>query len=411
MKKFTLPALCFIPCILIAQYNGTGSVTMGKARTVTENIFSCTGGRKAGLGDMTSSDGKTWVVPAVTHFSDNQFPYASDLYNACNGNTFPDVNTALSGLSGSDIITIDPDGELITAYIFADNYFELYVNGIPAGKDKVPFTPFNSSIVRFTVKRPFTIAMLLVDWEENLGLGSELNGPFACHPGDGGLVAVFKDKNNAIVAVTDQKWKAQTFYTSPIRDVTCPTESGNMRLTKNCSTESSQECSTYYALHWEIPGNAMSNVYDDHDWPAAKEYTNAEIGVNNKPAYTNFEDVFDDPNRDAVFIWSSNVILDNTVIVRYTVPSASSTESTILFPTKYIIYPNPAGKEIFISGLDKNSADQIQKIVMVDILGNEVLIKTSLDAGTLNVDNFRPGLYYIRLYTAEKVFTRPLLIQ
>lgn len=43
------------------------------------------------------------------------------------------------------------------------------------------------------------------------------------------------------------------------------------------------------------------------------------IGVDNKTAYTNFTDIFDNAANDAQFIWSSNVILDNEVMVRKTV--------------------------------------------------------------------------------------------
>ncbi len=50
-------------------------------------------------------------------------------------------------------------------------------------------------------------------------------------------------------------------------------------------------------------------------WPNATEFTNAVIGVDNKPAYTNFTDIFDNSANDAKFIWSTNVILDNEVIV------------------------------------------------------------------------------------------------
>ena len=78
-------------------------------------------------------------------------------------------------LDEKNIIEVDTDGELITAFVFADNYFEMYINGTPVGKDTVPFTQFNSNIIQFKAKRPFTIAMKLVDWEENSGLGPESN--------------------------------------------------------------------------------------------------------------------------------------------------------------------------------------------------------------------------------------------
>ncbi|WP_413691571.1 hypothetical protein [Psychromonas sp. KJ10-2] len=85
-------------------------------------------------------------------------------------------------MSEQQIIEIDADGEVVTAYIFADNYFEMYINGIAVGKDPVPFTKFNSNIVQFKVKKPFDIAILAVDWEENLGTGTESNRGASAHP-------------------------------------------------------------------------------------------------------------------------------------------------------------------------------------------------------------------------------------
>jgi len=63
----------------------------------------------------------------------------------------------------------------------------------------------------------------------------------------------------------------------------------------------------------------MQPDFDDSAWPAAVTYTNDTVGVNNKPAYTNFTDVFDTPDADASFIWSSNLVLDNLVLLRTTI--------------------------------------------------------------------------------------------
>lgn len=62
-----------------------------------------------------------------------------------------------------------------------------------------------------------------------------------------------------------------------------------------------------------------TEAFDDSVWPNATTCTNDEIGVINKASYTNFTEVFDDGAYDANFIWSTNVILDNLVLVRYTV--------------------------------------------------------------------------------------------
>ena len=298
-------------------YAGTASITQGLATTTVSNLYP-SGQRIAGIGTITATDNSVWTVPADVNYTDSSFPFAPDLYNP-DGTQYTSASQALSAFDDNDIIEIDANGEVITGYIFADNYFELYVNGVPVGKDAIPFTQFNSHIVKFKVSPPYTIAMLLVDWEENLGLGSEASGGSNYHPGDGGLVAVFKDASGNTVATTGSEWKAQTFYTSPIQDLTCPTENGTLRITADCSTADASDGSNFYALHWGMPANWMDEDLDDADWPAATTYTNATIGVNNKPSYTNFTDVFDDSADDAEFIWSTNVILDNEVIVRYTV--------------------------------------------------------------------------------------------
>ncbi len=301
------------------NYKGTGIVSQGLATVVTPNIFECDRGRKAPIGTSSAIDGSKWTVPAVVNFTTNSFPFASDLYNPCTSVEHSSANDALDALDGTDIVEIDADGEVITAFVFADNYFEMYINGIPVGKDNVPFTQFNSNIVRFKVQKPFTIAMKLVDWEENSGLGSESNRGSSFHAGDGGMVAVFKNSTGQIIATTNSKWKAQTFYTAPLKDLSCTSENGSTRLSANCDTEGSNDGSSYYALHWEVPSDWQTTAFDDSRWPNATEFSNATIGVDNKPAYTNFVDIFDNPTNNAAFIWSTNVILDNEVLVRFTV--------------------------------------------------------------------------------------------
>ncbi|WP_208746766.1 hypothetical protein [Aquimarina algiphila] len=299
------------------EYLGTASVSQGLATTTIDNLY-LPGQRVAGVGTITAADNSVWTVPAEVNYNNSVFPFAPDLFNP-DGIQYSTATEALAAFDDNDIIEIDTDGEVITGYIFADNYFELYINGEFVGKDAIPFTEFNSHIVKFRVSRPFTIAMKLVDWEENLGLGSENNQGSDYYTGDGGMVAVFKDVLQNIIATTGSEWKAQTFYTSPIKDLSCPTESGTTRSSSNCDTASENDGTSFYALHWELPSTWMNENFDTSDWPDATTYTNETIVVNNKPSYTNFTDIFDDPENDAEFIWSTNVILDNEVIVSYTV--------------------------------------------------------------------------------------------
>ena len=410
LQKIFCLLVLFVTADSFAQYNGTGSVTQGPASTTITNLYLCSGGRVSGIGTIKANDNTIWTVPALVNFTNTAFPFSSDLNNVCNGNNYANVTAALAALNGSDIMTVDTDGELITAYIFADNYFEMYINGTPVGKDKVPFTQFNSSIVRFKVKRPFTIAMLLVDWEENLGLGSELNGGFAYHPGDGGMVAVFKDASNKIIATTGNEWKAQTFYTSPITDLTCPSESGTLRLSNNCSTQNSNDGSKYYGLHWSRPANWMNAGFDDSSWPSANIYTNATIGVDNKPAYTNFTGIFDDASDDAEFIWSSNIILDNEVIVRYTVAGTGSIFNDKLPDLKIRIYPNPAKNSFQIYGIEGFLKGNKIKIGIFNALGERVYEADDYDE-KIELPLIPSGVYLIKIISGSVQVTQKLIIE
>ena len=49
---------------------------------------------------------------------------------------------------------------------------------------------------------------------------------------------------------------------------------------------------------------------------AAVEYTDEEVGVTNLPAYTKFPNHF----QGARWIWSANLVFDNLVLIRKTVP-------------------------------------------------------------------------------------------
>lgn len=313
-KESTTTVTPTTPTTTPTAYTGTGSVSQGKGTTTTINLFPA-GIRVAALGTATSTDSKIWTVPADVNYANNSFPMASDLYNSyVAGHSYGTAASAVAALTGSDIITIDNSGEIYTAYVFADNYFELYINGIPVGKDAVPYTEFNSSIIRFKALKPFTIAIKCVDWEESLGLGMETQGSSTTHVGDGGFVAVIKNAAGTVVAITNNTWKAQTYYTAPVVDLACLSETGGYRNSTACATTTATSSS--YGVHWAVPANWFSPAYDDSGWPAATTFTNATVGVANKPSYTNFADIFDNAANDASFIWSTNLLLDNVVLLR-----------------------------------------------------------------------------------------------
>jgi hypothetical protein len=298
-------------------------ITQGPAKTVVQDLYQCPvkvkNHRVSAVGEITATDGTVITVPAATALQKGLGPKSSDLYNECTQvlpRTSADVSTAKV-----PVVEIDSDGEVITGFIVADNYYEMYVNGKLVSVDNTPYTPFNSSIVKFKVKRPYTIAFLLVDWDEHLGLGMELfpiSGPKQnpWYPGDGGLIAKFSDDT-----VTDATWKAQSFYIAPLNSPDEVVEQpGNLHDTTKLGRvhplhklpTCQDKC---YAVHYPIPANWQSARFNDSLWPRAWEYTDVDIGVTNLPAYTRYPELF----AGARWIWTMNLVFDNVVIARKTV--------------------------------------------------------------------------------------------
>ena len=295
--------------------DGAPSISHGMAEMTDPFVYECdiAKWRVTAVGRITASDGTEWTVPAEVAFK--SAPKATDLYNDCNG-------VFLGGVDELDIDTvpvaeIDAEGEIITAYIFADNYFEIYINGTLAAVDAVPYWPFNAVVARFRVKRPFTVAFKLVDWEENLGIGSEMMLGVPFYLGDGGMAAVFRDEADQTIALTGGSWRAQTFYTAPLIDPDCLTIVGSARRSDACEIPGVENGTDVYAAHWPVPADWAEPDFDDSDWPSASVYSNETIGGSlQRPAFENFTDIFDNPEADAEFIWSSSLLLDNLVLVR-----------------------------------------------------------------------------------------------
>jgi len=295
------------------------SISQGRATITNANLLPA-GQRVSAVGRITATDGTVWTVPAATQFTTGT--KAGDLYNETTGVTPANISAASAAITNAPTVVVDADGELITGYIFADNYFELYVNGTLVGVDPVPYTPFNSCFVKFRAKRPITYAFKLVDWEENPGLGTELNGGNAFYPGDGGLMASFSDGT-----VTNGRWKAQSFYIAPLDNPALVIEQPNGTHDSSAAIAHTLT-ETAYALHYSLPGDWFSKTFPDSGWPAATTYTETTVGVNNKPAWTNFPAQFG--TSGALFIWSSNLVLDNEVIVRYTGPAAPPPQPPVI---------------------------------------------------------------------------------
>ncbi len=316
LSLILLLGVASIADIALAQTAVKRHVTQGRAKTIVENLYNCPvevgNHRISAVGQIKATDGTLITVPSETALQKKLGPLAADLYNECN--RIKPKNDAEVSAANVPVVEVDADGEVITGYIVADNYFELYVNGKLVAVDNTPFTPFNSAVVKFKAKRPITYAFKVVDWEENLGLASEAGRGDNWHPGDGGLIARFSDGT-----VTDSSWKVQSFYIGPLNSPYDVVEKNNVHDTAKLGRvhplakkpTCQDKC---YAVHYPFPPNWQARNFVDSLWPAAYEYTNEEVGVTNLPAYTRYPKLF----QGAHWIWSANLVFDNVVIARKT---------------------------------------------------------------------------------------------
>ena len=300
------------------NYQGVTNTYVGFG-TVTQGEFDATGsfdlpenddyrGRyfEQLFAEFTSDTGDVFVVPFAPH---TDGALCSDIFNDFTGN-----GAAPNYADNLETIVLDPDGEVITATLFGDNYFELYINGEFVCRDAIGFVPFNSHIVRFQATYPMTVAVRLLDGETHLGIGMEYD---EYNIGDAGFIAQF---DNGLVTGAD--WKCRPYYIAPLDDPACVVEDelGNRDSSAcgdraQCATQNADVCR---ALHYPVPEDWASPDFDDSEWNTASLYTADR--VTNQRAYADYTSLW----SDADFIWTSNLDLDNQVLCRITIEAPLS---------------------------------------------------------------------------------------
>ncbi|MGA1631150.1 MAG: hypothetical protein ACO4BU_03475 [Phycisphaerales bacterium] len=166
--------------------------------------------------------------------------------------------------------------DTIRAAIYADNWFAMYVNGKLVAVDSIDFLPHNVVAVDLLPEYPMTIAVLAKD-NADPGTGCEYGRSI----GDGGFILKFADGT-----VTDGSWKAKCFFHGPVeRRVEAPT-----------------------VVVTELPRDWFSIDFDDSSWPHATEWPEERI----RPKAPYFEHDFE----GAKWIWTADLELDNTVVLR-----------------------------------------------------------------------------------------------
>ncbi|MEO0054706.1 MAG: hypothetical protein RLZZ50_653, partial [Verrucomicrobiota bacterium] len=160
--------------------------------------------------------------------------------------------------------------------IYADNWFMLYVNGRLVAVDPIPFTPHNVVSVDFLPEYPMTIAVLAKDNADPV-TGLE----YGDRIGDGGFILKFADGT-----VTNATWRAKCFSRGPI--------GGDVKNPRVASEP--------------LPQNWWAADFDDSRWPQAKEYSAAVVDP--KSPYYEYD------FKNAEFIWTDDLAIDNTVVFR-----------------------------------------------------------------------------------------------
>lgn len=192
----------------------------------------------------------------------------------------------------------------IKAEIWADNWFALYNGDTLIKEDSVPITTersFNSELFTFQASYPLHLNIVAKDYKAN-NTGLEYIGTPRQQIGDGGLKAQFTDvATGNVIAVTNRNAKVMVIHKAPL----------NTACAKEANPVAGQSACTFTATL--EPSGWKSADFDDRDWSKASVFTAAEVGP--KDGYLDIA-----WNEAAQFIWGSDLLTDNTVLMRITAP-------------------------------------------------------------------------------------------
>lgn len=212
------------------------------------------------------------------------------------------MNRQLGALLMCSTVATTATAETFSADVWADNWFEMRVDGVQVAEDSVPIKTersFNAESFEFEAERPFTIGVVAKDFKEN-DTGLEYIGTNRQQMGDGGIIFQIRNAAGETVAVSDAGWACEVIHTAPF-DKSCESESNPVAGEGACGFEASDE-----------PEGWDTAEFDASDWPAASVFSAQDVSP---------KDGYDDITWDktAELIWGPDLEQSNTVLCRLTV--------------------------------------------------------------------------------------------
>jgi len=181
--------------------------------------------------------------------------------------------------------TIKPgNSDVIKLSFYADNWCMVFINGKLVALNSIDFIPHNEVTVSILPEYPMTIAVLAKDnADPNTGL------EYGNHIGDAGFILRMGDGT-----VSNSSWKTKVLFKGPLNsDIDHPT-----------------------VQYWPIPANWWAPDFDDSSWDSATVYASDQVKPDGNYVAADF--------TGASFIWSKDLDLDNTIILRTTVQAPRS---------------------------------------------------------------------------------------
>lgn len=205
------------------------------------------------------------------------------------------ISTIACSASESEIHTVKAD-------VWADNWFALYVGQELVKEDSVPFNTersFNSDSFTFDATFPIQINFVIKDFKQD-DSGLEYIGTNRQQMGDGGFSAQFFDtETNELIAVSNSDWRCLAIHRAPLNR-SCERSDNPLA---DCRSDIRAE-----PRNWKMPD------FDDSHWPNAVVHPAAEV----RPR-RGYLDVSWQPG--ASLIWTEDIVIDNTILCRATIPA------------------------------------------------------------------------------------------